>query len=72
MILVAVYRQPCSGVTAIVNDIDVTTACGITCDQTWWCECGMRIDGADRYVGPADVCAHLRVFGKAPAEVLES
>lgn len=72
MTLTAVYSHPCSGVTALVNDIDVTTACGITCDRTWWCECGARIVGAGRYVRPAEVCAHLRVLGKAPAEVLGS
>jgi hypothetical protein len=50
-------------VTALIADIDVMTACGITRDRTWWCECGIRIDGRARYVRPADVCQHLRTYG---------
>jgi hypothetical protein len=66
--LTAIYRHPCGAVTALITDIDVTTACGITRDRIWWCECGPWIDGAGRYVGPADVCQHLRVFGMAKRE----
>jgi hypothetical protein len=64
--LTAAYRHDCDGVTALVTDTDVTTACGITCGRTWWCECGTLIDGTIRDVQPADVCSHLRVLGMAP------
>jgi hypothetical protein len=66
--LTAVYRHPCGAATALVTDIDVTTACGITCERVWWCECGTRTDGADSYVAPAGVCAHLRAYGMAKRE----
>jgi hypothetical protein len=35
MILAAICRAECGAVTALVADIDVTTACGITCGRTW-------------------------------------
>lgn len=68
MTLTAVYRHPCGAVTALVTDVDVTTACGITCERLWWCECGTQIDGTGRYVGVAGVCGHLRVLGMAEAK----
>lgn len=70
MTLTAVYRSECGAVAALVADIDVTTACGITCKRTWWCECGTRIEGAARRVRPADVCQHLRTLGRAPKEAI--
>lgn len=66
MTLTAVYRSGCGAVTALVTDLDVTTACGITCDRTWWCECGIRIEG--RHVRPVDVCRHLRTYGRSKRE----
>ena len=67
MTLAGIYRYQCEGLVALVADIDVVPACGITCDRTWWCECGVRIDGSSRYVRITDVCEHLRTFGLAPA-----
>ena len=65
MTLTAVYRTECGAVTALITDIDVTTACGITCDGTWWCECGMLVDRDGGYIGPVAVCRHLRTYGMA-------
>ena len=59
------------GLTALVSGGDAITACGITPEGVWWCECGTKVDGAERYVGPGDVCGHLRIVGNAPTKVSE-
>ena len=47
-------RARCGAISALVADYDVVTACGITCDRIWWCECGTRVSAAVHgYVGPA-------------------
>ncbi len=69
MTLTVIYRTGWGATTALVADHDVATACGITCDRTWWCECGTRVHG---YVRPADVCEHLRTLGRTPAREASS
>lgn len=73
MTLAGIYRARCGAVTALVADYDVVTACGITCDRFWWCECGTRVSASVHgYVGPADVCEHLRTCGRTPAREARS
>lgn len=65
----AAIRCPCCGdIEGFVPDGAQLTACGITASRRWWCECGTEVDGRGRYVGPSDVCAHLRALGMLPAE----
>ena len=71
MTLTGIYRTQCGAITALVtDDDDAVTACGITCNRIWWCECGTHVIAAVHgYVGPADVCEHLRICGRTPAWV---
>jgi hypothetical protein len=62
-----IHRAPDGSLIGLVADYDVVTACGITADHIWWCECGLVVSGSGRYIWSADVCAHLRALGRTPA-----